>query len=112
MGLFQHNAQCANAQGKGGDLLDPQPDRFLNGEAGRTTFGNYPDFPVRIDANGSRRCTVVVNATPLGMKPGDPLPADVETGKTASARRRSIEHDAQGVPEVRYLPGSAEEPGG
>jgi len=37
----------------------------------------YPQLTVRTGSNDPAGCDVVVNATPLGMKEGDPLPLDV-----------------------------------
>jgi len=42
---------------------------------------HYPKLAVRTGSNDPEGFDVVVNATPLGMKPGDPLPVDV--GKIA-----------------------------
>ena len=38
---------------------------------------NYPGLQVSTGSNDPRGYDVVVNATPLGMKPGDPMPVDV-----------------------------------
>jgi shikimate dehydrogenase len=38
---------------------------------------NYPSIDVRTGSNDPAGCDVVVNATPLGMRDGDPLPFDV-----------------------------------
>lgn len=38
---------------------------------------NYPRIDVRTGSNDPAGCDVVVNATPLGMRDGDPLPFDV-----------------------------------
>jgi shikimate dehydrogenase len=38
---------------------------------------HYPRIDVRVGANDPAGYTLVVNGTPLGMKPGDPLPLDV-----------------------------------
>ena len=38
---------------------------------------HYSRLSVRTGSNDPSGCDVVVNATPLGMKPGDPLPLDV-----------------------------------
>jgi len=38
---------------------------------------HYPAMAVRTDSNDPEGYDIVVNATPLGMKPGDPLPMDV-----------------------------------
>jgi shikimate dehydrogenase len=39
---------------------------------------NYPQVRVSTGSNDPRGCDLVVNATPLGMKAGDPLPVDVQ----------------------------------
>jgi shikimate dehydrogenase len=39
--------------------------------------GNYPELKVTVGSNDPAGYDVVVNATPLGMKPDDPLPMDV-----------------------------------
>jgi len=38
---------------------------------------HYPAIDVRVGSNDPAGYTLVVNGTPLGMKPGDPLPFDV-----------------------------------
>ena len=38
---------------------------------------HYPKLPVRVGSNDPAGCDLVVNGTPLGMQPGDPLPVDV-----------------------------------
>ena len=38
---------------------------------------NYPELPVRTGSNDPAGFDVIVNATPLGMQEGDPLPFDV-----------------------------------
>jgi shikimate dehydrogenase len=38
---------------------------------------NYPKLRVRVGSSDSEGCDLVVNATPLGMKAGDPMPLDV-----------------------------------
>lgn len=38
---------------------------------------HYPDLALRTGSNDPAGCDIVVNATPLGMKEGDPLPLDV-----------------------------------
>ncbi len=38
---------------------------------------HYPELAVRIGSNDPAGQDLVVNCTPLGMKPGDPLPVDV-----------------------------------
>jgi shikimate dehydrogenase len=37
---------------------------------------HYPALDVRVAGNDPAGCDLVVNGTPLGMKPGDPLPLD------------------------------------
>ena len=39
---------------------------------------HYPNLPVRLAGNDPAGHRLVVNATPLGMQPGDPLPFDPE----------------------------------
>jgi shikimate dehydrogenase len=46
------------------------------GLAGRLT-AHYPDLVVSSDSNDPAGFDVVVNATPMGMNDGDPLPLDV-----------------------------------
>ena len=38
---------------------------------------NYPELKVSLGSNDPKGFDVVVNATPLGMNPGDPMPLDV-----------------------------------
>jgi shikimate dehydrogenase len=38
----------------------------------------YPELAVETGSNDPAGCEIVVNATPLGMNPGDPMPLDVE----------------------------------
>jgi shikimate dehydrogenase len=49
---------------------------MMNGLAERLT-ANYPNLKVTVGSNDPAGYDVVVNATPLGMKPDDPLPMDV-----------------------------------
>ena len=49
---------------------------MMNGLAERLK-ANYPHLKVTTGSNDPTGCDVVVNATPLGMKPDDPLPLDV-----------------------------------
>lgn len=44
---------------------------------------HYPSLDVVTGSNDPEGCDIVVNATPLGMKPGDPMPVDV--GRIAPA---------------------------
>ena len=48
----------------------------MNGLAERLSAG-YPNLKVALGSNDPAGYDVVVNATPLGMKPNDPLPMDV-----------------------------------
>ena len=44
---------------------------------------HYPALHVAVGSNDPGGCDIVVNATPLGMKEGDPLPVDparIDTG--------------------------------
>jgi shikimate dehydrogenase len=38
---------------------------------------NYPQIEVQVGSNDPTGCDLVVNATPMGMNEGDPLPLDV-----------------------------------
>ena len=49
---------------------------MMNGLADRLR-ANYPNLKVTVGSNDPSGYDVVVNATPLGMKPDDPLPMDV-----------------------------------
>lgn len=53
----------------------------INGAAADALAGrlrtHYPSLEVRTGSNDPRGFTIVVNATPMGMEPGDPLPMDV-----------------------------------
>ena len=39
---------------------------------------HYPKLEIEVGVNDPKGCEIVVNATPLGMQEGDPLPIDVE----------------------------------
>jgi shikimate dehydrogenase len=39
---------------------------------------HYPKLVVKVGSKDPRGYDIVINATPIGMKPGDPLPMDVE----------------------------------
>jgi shikimate dehydrogenase len=56
-------------------LFDAYPDA-ADGLGGRLRE-HYPSLDVRTGSNDPAGYDVVVNATPLGMKEGDPLPVDV-----------------------------------
>ncbi len=47
-------------------------------ELGQRLFVHYPALRVTAGSNDPDGFDIVINATPLGMKPGDPLPVDVE----------------------------------
>jgi shikimate dehydrogenase len=49
----------------------------MNALAGRIR-ASYPNLKVTVGSNDPAGFDIVVNATPLGMKAGDPLPMDVE----------------------------------
>jgi shikimate dehydrogenase len=57
-------------------LFDPHVP-MMEGLAGRLRR-HYPALEVATGSKDPAGCDIVVNATPLGMKPGDPLPLDVE----------------------------------
>lgn len=40
---------------------------------------HYPDIDIRMHISDPSGCDIVVNATPMGMNAGDPMPLDVET---------------------------------
>ncbi|GAB4069212.1 shikimate dehydrogenase [Ancylobacter sonchi] len=46
-------------------------------ELGRRLIRHYPALTVTTGSNDPAGFDIVVNATPLGMRPGDPLPVDV-----------------------------------
>lgn len=46
-------------------------------ELGRRLVAHYPALRVTTGSNDPEGFDIIVNATPLGMKPGDPLPLDV-----------------------------------
>ena len=46
-------------------------------ELGQRLVAHYPALRVTIGSNDPDGFDLVVNATPLGMKPGDPLPVDI-----------------------------------
>ncbi len=58
-------------------LFDVEPSRAT--ALARRLERNFPALAVRIGERDARDKDVVVNATPLGMKPGDPLPIDPDT---------------------------------
>ncbi|MGX1741962.1 shikimate dehydrogenase family protein [Bosea sp. NPDC055353] len=47
-------------------------------ELGQRLLAHYPALRVTTGSNDPDGFDIVINATPLGMKPGDPLPVDVE----------------------------------
>ena len=56
-------------------LFDMQ--RTVAEELGQRLVAHYPALRVTTGSNDPDGFDIVVNATPLGMKPGDPLPLDV-----------------------------------
>jgi shikimate dehydrogenase len=56
-------------------LYDVHPQAM--GELADRLQQNYPALKVVVGSNDPEGFDVVVNATPLGMKPGDPMPLDV-----------------------------------
>ncbi|MCF8161307.1 MAG: shikimate dehydrogenase [Polaromonas sp.] len=57
------------------DLFDVNRDAEA-GLAGRL-MQHYPGMTVRTGSNGPAACELLVNATPMGMNDGDPLPVDM-----------------------------------
>ena len=55
---------------------------------GRRLREHYPALEVRTGSNDPAGFDVVVNATPLGMKDGDPLPFDMDRARRRHLRRR------------------------
>ncbi len=47
----------------------------------------YPALKLQTGSNDPQNFDVVVNATPLGMKAGDPMPVDVSRLRAGSVRR-------------------------
>jgi shikimate dehydrogenase len=68
-------ASLAGAGVAGLGLFDADP-AASDALAGRITK-NHPEIDVGTGSNDPDGYDLVVNATPLGMKPGDPLPVDV-----------------------------------
>jgi len=56
-------------------LFDTQPPAAE--ELGRRLATHYPALRISTGSNDPDGFDIVVNATPLGMKPGDPLPVDI-----------------------------------
>ena len=56
-------------------LHDARPESAV--ALGERLHQHYPRLKVRTGSNDPAGWDVIVNATPLGMKPGDPLPFDV-----------------------------------
>ena len=50
----------------------------MAGGLGERLRAHYPKLKVSVGSNDPAGYDIVVNATPLGMKEGDPLPVDVE----------------------------------
>ena len=64
------------AEGAGSIALYDTNDASAEALAARLSR-HYPNLPVRVGSNDPAGCDLVVNGTPLGMRPGDPLPIDV-----------------------------------
>ena len=64
------------AEGVGSITLYDTNDASAESLAARLSR-HYPKLPVRVGSNDPAGCDLVVNGTPLGMQPGDPLPIDV-----------------------------------
>ena len=56
-------------------LFDARPESAL--ELGARLSAQYPQVEVRTGSNDPAGYDIVVNATPMGMNEGDPLPMDV-----------------------------------
>ena len=50
---------------------------------------HYPELAVTTGSKDPAGFDLIVNATPLGMKEGDPLPFDVDAHRALDLRRRS-----------------------
>ena len=64
------------AEGAGSMALYDTNAAAAEGLAARLSR-HYPDLTVRVGSNDPAGCDLVVNGTPLGMRPGDPIPIDV-----------------------------------
>jgi shikimate dehydrogenase len=64
------------AEGAGSIALYDTNDTSVESLAARLSR-HYPKLLVRVGSNDPADCDLVVNGTPLGMQPGDPLPVDV-----------------------------------
>jgi shikimate dehydrogenase len=64
------------AERVGSIALYDAKDRSAESLAARLSR-HYPRLAVRVGSKDPADCDLVVNATPLGMHPGDPLPVDV-----------------------------------
>ena len=64
------------AERMGSIALYDANDRSVESLAARLSR-HYPALVVRVGSKDPADCDLVVNATPLGMQPGDPLPVDV-----------------------------------
>lgn len=64
------------AEGAGSIALYDTNDASAEALAARLSR-HYPNLPVRVGSNDPAGCDLVVNGTPLGMRPGDALPIDV-----------------------------------
>jgi len=57
-------------------LYDPNPG--ASARLAQRLRNQYPELIVAAGSNDPNGYDIIVNATPLGMQPGDPLPVDVE----------------------------------
>ena len=66
------------AAGVGGDWRSSTPTRPRSKRSRGRLRAHYPQLVVTTGSNDPAGFDVVVNATPLGMKEGDPLPFDID----------------------------------
>ena len=72
------SAIAASLAGAGIAAIDLFDVNTASAEAlGQRIKQSYPQIEVRTGSNDPTGCDLVVNATPMGMKAGDPLPLDV-----------------------------------
>ena len=67
--------------------LDDAVDEAAESLASRLAM-HYPELTVSTGSADPTGYDIVVNATPLGMNEGDPLPIDMSSGRTDHVRRR------------------------
>ena len=68
-------AALAAASVAGLGLFDTNPD--ASSTLGRRLLARYPLLSITSDSNDPAGYDIVVNATPMGMNDGDPLPLDI-----------------------------------